>query len=462
VLRSVTGFLAHDRLRRLLGVLAAAPFVTGTLRVAVAQQPDPLAHIVAEALRNNLGLAAERLAERRSATDVGAARGLFFPSLRLDTRYSEQDGTLNLGDVVNPAYRALNGLRGTNEFPTNLDLTLPLAHETRLRVTQPLFNESIRNAFRVAAHRYTDQREQRRAAARRLAADAQIAYLSLAASRSTVAVYEASLALVTENERVAARLLEAGRATPDVLYRARAERSDVAQQLAEVRERANAAARALNQLLGRPLDAPVEAIPDSALRFELPINEDSVVAYALARREELAQADAGIRTADASVGLATAAFLPSVALAVDYGFQGPDVAFRSGEDYWVASLVVSWNLFNGGRDVARRQGARADAERARVARRDAADRVRLDVRQAHEAAAVARAAIATAEDRLGAARRTFELVQRGYAEGVASHIEFVDARTALTSAELNRTLTAHRYAMSYVNLERAAALRAID
>jgi outer membrane protein TolC len=452
------------RVIRLLtgGALAAAPLVAGTPGLAPAQQPDPLAHIVAEALRSNLGFATERLAERRSATEVTAARALFFPTLTLDSRYSEQNGTLNLGDFVNPAYRALNGLRGSDDFPTNLDLTLPLTHETRLRVTQPLFNESIRNAYRVAGHRDAGQRAQRRAAARRLAADAQIAYLSLAAARGTAAVHEASLALVTENERVAGRLLEAGRATPDVLYRARAERSDVAQQLAEARERVNAATRALNQLLGRPLDATVEAIPDTALRFDLLISEDSAVASALARREELAQADAGIRATDAAVNLATAAFLPSVALAVDYGFQGPDFAFRSSDDYWVASLVVSWSLFNGGRDVARRLGARYDLERARVSRRDLADRVRLDVRQAYEAAVVARAAIATAEDRLAAARRTFQLVQRSYEAGIASHIEFVDARTALTNAELNRTITAHRYAISYVNLERAAALRAID
>jgi hypothetical protein len=35
----------------------------------------------------------------------------------------------------------------------------------------------------------------------------------------------------------------------------------------------------------------------------------------------------------------------------------------------------------------------------------------------------------------------------------------VDARTALTSAELNRVMTAYRYAIRYVDLERAAALR---
>jgi outer membrane protein TolC len=428
---------------------------------ALSQQPDPLGHLVAEALRSNLGFAAERLVERRRAAEVGEARGLFFPSLTLESRYSEQDGTLNLGDFVNPAYAAINELRGSNDFPTSLDLTLPLAHESRVRLTQPLFNEAIRNNYRLAGRRYDAQRQHRLVTARALAAQVQIAYVSFAAARNAAAVYEATLDLVTENERVAQRLLEAGRATPDALFRARAERSDVAQRLAEAREQVDAAARALNQILGRLLDSPVETIPDTALRFDLPIGQDSAVAHALARREELGQVDAEIGAAGAAVGVATAAFLPSVAVAVDYGFQGQQVRFNRDSDFWVASLVVSWNLFNGGRDVARRHAAIADRERASVARRDLEQRIALEVRQAHQAAVVARGAIATAEDRLAAARRSFELVRRRYDEGVASQIEFLDARTQLTSAELNRVLTVHRYAIRYLELERAAALRDI-
>jgi outer membrane protein TolC len=343
-----------------------------------------------------------------------------------------------------------------------LDLTLPLAHESRLRLTQPLFNETIRRNYAIARNRHAGQEARWLGAARRLAADVQTAYLSVAAARSAAAVYEASLALVAENERVTERLLAAGRGTPDAVFRARAERSDVAQRLAEAREQVDAAARALNQLLGRPLDAPVAAIPDSGLTFELTIGEDSAAASALARREELAQVDAGIGAADAAVGLATAAFLPSVSLAVDYGFQGQAVRFDRENDYWVASVVVSWNLFNGGRDVARRSGARAAADRQRVTRRDLEERIRLEVRQAYAAAVVARAGIATAEDRVTAARRTFDLVRRRYEEGVASQIEFLDARTQLTNAELNRTLTAYRYAIRFVDLERAAALRSVD
>lgn len=427
-----------------------------------AQQPDPLGPLVAEALRNNLALAAERRAEDRTAAQVKEARGLFFPSATVDSRYTEQSGTVNLGDFVNPAYAALNQIRGRNQFPTNLDLTLPLAYESRVRVIQPLFNESIRKNYALARHRLDGQREQTGIAARRLAADVQTAYVSVADARSAVAIYHASLALVAESERVATRLLEAGRATPDAVFRARAERSDVEQKLAEATEQAEAAARALNQLVGRPLDTPVPAIPDSALQFELGLSEDEAVAHALAHREELSAVDAGIAAADEAVGLATAAFLPSVALAFDYGFQGQEIRFGPNNDYWTVSVVLSWNLFNGGRDLSRRQAAGAEAARARLVRQDLEEKIRLEVRQAYAAALVAQAAIATADDRLAAARRTFDLVRRRYEEGVASQIEFLDARTQLTNAELNRALTAHRFAIRYFNLERAAALRAID
>ncbi|HVH67212.1 MAG TPA: TolC family protein [Gemmatimonadales bacterium] len=439
-------------------LLSAAVFPT---RLA-GQQPDPLGGLVAEALRANLGLAAERLAERRSAVEVRAARGLFFPSLGLDSRYSHFDGVPNIGDLVNPAYAALNGLLGANRFPTNVDITLPQRHDSRLELRQPLFNAGILANFAAARARADGQRLALLAAARRLAADVQTAYLNEASARRAAEIYAASLTLVQENERVAERLLAAGRVTPEAVFRARADRTDIEQQLAEARQRHAAAARVVNQLLRRPLDAPVDVIPDSALDLPLTVDEDGAVAHALARREELQQVDAGIRTGQAAVNAATAAFLPSVSVAVDYGFQGRDLSFRSSQDYWVASVVVSWNLFNGGQDAARRSAATLDVERGRTLRSDLADRIALEVRIAYEAAQVAHDAIATANARLEAARRTFELVRRRYEEGMASPIELIDARTALTSAELNRVVTAYQYLIRYVDLERAAAFRTIQ
>jgi outer membrane protein TolC len=260
---------------------------------------------------------------------------------------------------------------------------------------------------------------------------------------------------------VAQRLLDAGKATPEAVLRARADRADVEQQLAESKEREAAAARELNRILHRPLDAPVDVVPDAAFDRPLPLDADAAVAHALAAREELSAGDAGVRVAEAAKRAVTSRYLPTVSFAFDYGFQGQKYEFDTDQDYWMASLVAQWSLVDLSRDEA--HGAAAyDVERARNARADAEDRIRVEVRTAHEAATVAQAAIATADARLDAARRTFELVRRRYEEGVASPIELVDARTTFTSADLNRALTAYRYAMRWVDLERAAALRDVS
>ncbi len=431
-------------------------------RIAAQEQPNPLDAVVDEALRENLELAQQTLAAAGARADAREARGRMLPSLLVSSRYSEQSGTLDLGDFVNPAYAALNEIIGETRFPTDLSLTLPRAHESRLRVTQPLFEPAAIAGYALARHRRDGQELQRRVAARRIAAQAQTAYLNVAAARSGRRVWEATLELVVEGERVAERLVDAGRATPDVVFRARAERSDVEQRLAESRESERAAARAFNRLLRRPLDAPVESPPDSLLRFDLTITREEAVARALAGREELAAGDAGLRAAEAGIRLATASHLPSVALALDYGFQGDAPSFRREEDYTVASVVLSWSVFDGGSSLARGARARADAERLRLRRAEVEDLVRLDVRQAYATALTARDAIATAEARLDAAHRTFALVRRRYDEGLSTQLEFLDARSALTSAELNRVRSIYQYAASYVDLERAAALRVID
>ncbi|HEX6940294.1 MAG TPA: TolC family protein, partial [Longimicrobiales bacterium] len=273
--------------RALVVVLVAALVPTARPAWLRAQTVDPFAGLVAEALRNNLALEQARLAEARAAAAVREARGRLLPSLALDYRYTEQDGTLNFGDLVNPVFGALNELSGANRFPTDIDLTIPFRNDARLRLVQPLYDPRLWASRALAGHRRDAAHYARRAAARRLAAEVQAAYLGVAAARSAARIYEAGLALVRENERVAGRLVEAGRATPDVVYRARAERGEVEQQLLGARERVHAAERRFNRLMGRGVDAPVEEIPDSLLRFEVSLTEEEAIAHALAHREEL-------------------------------------------------------------------------------------------------------------------------------------------------------------------------------
>jgi outer membrane protein TolC len=371
-------------------------------------------------------------------------------------------GVVNIGDLVNPAYQALNQLTGSSRFPTALNATLPFAQETWIRLRQPIFNPAI-TANHQASASLRDARDADLATtARTLAAQVQLAYLGMASAGRAVELFRATLPRAEETQRVTERLLAAGKVTPDAVLRARAERAELAQQLAEAVQRRDAAQRALNMILNRPLDGAVvtdSTVVDSTLDAPPTISLDDALRAALARREELHAADAGIRASDASRRAVAASFLPTVAAAVDYGYQGNDYQFDRRRDSYVVSLVAQWNLFNGGQDAARRDEAALVAERARLGRRDLARGVDLEVRQAHDAMLVAYSAIATANERVAAAKRAYELVERRYVEGLASPLDVIDARGAYTRAGLNLILTRQAYASRCVELERAAALR---
>ena len=71
------------------------------------------------------GQALELAESEMQVGEVDQARGLFLPTATVDARYSETHGVMNVGDLVNPAYAALNQLTGSNAFPTNIDARLP-------------------------------------------------------------------------------------------------------------------------------------------------------------------------------------------------------------------------------------------------------------------------------------------------------------------------------------------------
>jgi outer membrane protein TolC len=435
----------------LIGLISATPLL--------AQDADPLGSYVRVALQNNLGLKQQQIGLDQRDAALRQARGLFLPNLTVDTRYSETQGGLNLGDLVNPAYRALNQLTKSSQFPTNIDGRFPYAQETRMRVVQPLFNAAIVSNYKINARLKDVQDARVRTSARQLAADVQLAYANHARAARVVEVYRATQSLVNENTRVARKLLENGKVTADAVHRAEAQRLEVEQQLADSEQKRSAAAGYFNLVLDRPLESAIDLVADSLLLSPVTITIEQAVAHARKAREELEQVEQGVKAAEANARLARSSYLPSISLAVDYGVQGQQYRFNAESDFAMVSVVASWNLFNGLQDAARAEHASLDAQRGRVQHAELERQIELQVRTAYDALRVAEKSLVAADARNEAARRSYELVARRYAEGMASTLELLDARTTYTSAELNCVLTRHDYFARRVELERAAALR---
>ncbi len=414
---------------------------------------------VAEAMRTNLAIAQQTAAMRRANAAVREANGMLLPSAGINARYSEFSGVVNIGDFINPAYSALNQLIGEQRFPTNINASLPFRQETKLELVQPLFNDALFGVRAVARAQRDLVGATRKAAMRQLAADVQLAWLAYASSVRVVETLEATVPVLDENLRVSERLVSNGQATPDVVLRARAERSELRQQLADAERQRDAARRSFNLLRNQDNDAPIALADDSTLIADDARTADDLTTRALADREELQQADGGIRIANAQGRIATAGLLPTVTLAASYGVQGDRYRFDRNNDVALASLVFSWNVFNGGQDMARREQASYARDEATYRRREAERGVRLQVGNAIDAVRSARVALVSANDRHESARRAFTLVERRFAEGLATQLDFLSARAANTSAALNQVITRYTVAARTVELERAAALR---
>src|SRR5687768_16285324 len=90
-----------------------AQTVTVTTPAPQVPRTSPLDGYIHDALRANLALAQTQLDEDRAMAGVREARELRLPSISFSSRRTRVDGGLDFGDLVNPAYRALNQLTQT-------------------------------------------------------------------------------------------------------------------------------------------------------------------------------------------------------------------------------------------------------------------------------------------------------------------------------------------------------------
>ena len=468
------------RLYALLTLLAAFGLVFAVPLARAAEAPgEPLETIVArlvdEALGANLELeaAGASVAERLAVLDQARAR--YLPALDLAARYSRADGgrkiDIPVGDLLNPVYSTLNGLTGSSRFPSIANQQVPFLRsreqDTHLSLTQPLYDARLPAAIAAAAADYAGAGLGRAALQGRIARDLRIGYYRWLEAHARIAILEATLELARENRRVNDSLYRNGKTTRDLLYRAEADLLEVEQSRLAAGNAEQLARGYVNLLCNARLDRelPPAVVGDPALerlqealarRAGAPgLALPELQTVAVERRPELKQLEAASAAAEAAEHLARAAFRPQLALAVDAGTQGERYGLGSDDRYAIASLVLKFNFYSGGADAAGVAGARAAGRAARANRSLAEQRIRLEVEQAYDDLKVASSSLDTAAKRVDAAAGAFRIAARKRDLGQINQAEFIDARRALTDAELNLNLTRFEALGSVAELEYA-------
>jgi len=449
------------------GAIAEAPLVT------------VVEALVQDARRANLELAiAGASAEERLAA-LDAARARYLPVLALDARYSAADGGRTIdfpvGDLLNPVYATLNQLTGVSRFPAVPNQTVHLLRsreqDTHLTLTQPLYDARIAAGRDAASAGLAGTQAAREALGGRIDRDMRSAYYRWLEAGARRGILEATRDLAQANLRANQSLYANGKVTPDLVYRAEADLLEVQQTLLGARNAERLAQSYANLIRNAPFDSPLPCPPVAdtdittardALMQRLgtgTLTLPALTATAISRRAELQQLDAASAVATAGERLARAAFKPQLALSVDAGTQGERYAFGSEGRYVLASLVLRFNLFDGGADEAGLAAARAVGRAAHSQRTLAEQHIRLQVEQALDGVEVAVASLDTAARRVDAAHGAFRIAERKRDLGQINQAEFIDARRGLTEAELNRNLTRYSAFDALAQLEYALGSR---
>jgi outer membrane protein TolC len=434
--------------------------VTGIMR----GQPA-LNEYIKYGLENNLALQQKQLNYTKSLEALREAKGLFYPDISLQARYTLSDGgrviDFPVGDLLNPVYFTLNNLTSSNMFPVLENVQIPFLRpheqETKLRLVQPLINTDIYYNSRIKKELSALDAEDVDQYRRELVAEIKKSYYNAATADRVYSMLVTTRRLLLENIRVNNKLIENDKATMDYLYRSEAELGKFDQELQNAEKNKKIAAAYFNFLLNKPLSDSVIIQEPETFPSLAGYNEEFTKS-ALENREELRKLEEYESISDLKVKMEKSGKVPDMFIAVDYGFQGTDYRFNKEQDYVQASAVLSWNLFKGFQNRSRIRQSIIEKDIAAQKTEEARKQIELQVISTMNKLLTAEKGIAAAETRLKNAKEAFRLVSRKYDEGQASQIEFIDARTTMTQAEENLIVSKYTYLSSYAEFEKAAAI----
>ena len=386
----------------------------------------------------NLNVAQAEAAYRQARAVAQAARAAYFPTLSIGASVTRSAQSKNLG-------RALPSQIGTvTDYLLPLDLTWELDLWGRVRRNV----ESQRAAAQASAADYENIQ---------LSAQAELAqdYFLLRALDTQKQLLEASVAAFNKSLQLTKNRYAGGVASrADVaqaetqLHTTQAQAIDVTVQRAQLEH-------AIAILIGK---APAEfSLPPATLAALPPPVPPGVPSALLERRPDIAAAERRIAAANAQIGVAIAAYYPTVTLGASFGFESADAAkwLEWPSHFWSIGPSISQTVFDAGLRRAQTAQARAAYDQNVAFYRQT---VLTGFREVEDNIAALRILENEAQvqaDAVKAAEESVSLTTNQYKAGVVSYLNVVVAQTAALNNEVTAVSIQNRRLAASVLLIKA-------
>lgn len=422
----------------------------------------PLDTYIAQGLANNVVLQQKHIGLEQAMQDLKAAKSLFLPSLNLNASYLSGEGgryfDFPVGDLVNPVYSTLNQFIGQEQFPQIDNVQAYLNpknyYDAHVRASMPLLNTDLVHNQRIQQHAVQLQEYEVAIYQRELVKDIKVAYFNVLMAGEAVRSYTSALQLLERNVEVTRSLQRHGSGVPAQVLRAQAEREQITAQLAQATNQHANARHYFNFLLNADLDASV----DEGFDVHAALSDTArMIASDITRREELHALRTAVGLRESQTRLTNNYWVPKLSTFIDLGYQGMDWTVDDYADYYLFGVQLDVPLFNGGRNRFKKHRAQLDQDVAELTEHNSTQQLLLGATQAHTELATAQAVLRSATARNASATSYFNLIEKGFNEGVNTQIEYLDARNQLTGAEVQLAVARTTVLQRLAEMERQNA-----
>jgi NodT family efflux transporter outer membrane factor (OMF) lipoprotein len=192
---------------------------------------------------------------------------------------------------------------------------------------------------------------------------------------------------------------------------------------------------AIAVLVGQP--APDFHIASRVLDAEPPALDVGLPSDLLERRPDVAEAEREMAVANAQIGVAQAAYYPSLNIFGQGGWQAADVAklANAGSAFWALGANVAQDIFTGGARRAQVQFARAGYDANVASYRQAVLGAFQEVQDEITGLSVLIEAQQSQQQAVDSARRTLDISTSRYSGGLVSYLDVVTAQQNLLTDE---------------------------
>ena len=415
---------------------------------------------IREGLSSNQSIKQQTFILDKNVYALKEAKSMFLPDVSFLTTYTKADGGRTIdfptGDLLNGAYATLNQLTGTNSFPQLKNQRILLNpdnfYDAKFRTSLPILNAELIYNKRIKLQQVDLQKAEVLLYKRELVKEIKTAYYNYVKAINATEIYQSSLRLVEEGQRINTALFNNSKVNRTAVIRSTNEVSKINASLIAATKTAESARYYFNFLLNR-------SSADSILLDDitaLPI-QDGLPADNVSGREELAKLRIAKDINSNLNGLAKSYLIPKIGTYLDLGSQAFNWQFDNHSRYYFWGVSLEWNLFSSGKNSYKIKQTNADRHSI-AAQTDYVEQqltTELRVRQNEMQSAVAE--YNAAQSQLKTAQTYYDDVLKLYKEGMAIYIELLDAQNQLINARLNANIALFDTWIAYAAVERANA-----